>query len=45
MKAMNMFTKVKPKGETKSVDKKALAAGKKAYKAVEAKSLKAIKKK
>lgn len=33
-----------PKGETKAIDKKALAAAKKAYKAKEIKSIKAKKK-
>lgn len=38
-KSMNPFGKTKPK-ESKSVDKKAIAAGKKAYMASEMKSMK-----
>lgn len=45
MKSMNPFSKTMPKGETKTMDKKALAAGKKAYKASEMKSMMKPKKK
>lgn len=39
MKPMNPFSKTMLKGETKAMDKKAMAAGKKAYKASEMKSM------